>query len=469
MDPAVLGVRAAGPGRRPATPNGVLAIVCVGICLANLDLLIVNVALPDIARSFGAASLDAMSWVLNGYAIAYAALLVFFGRLAEPHRRDVSFLWGVGLFTAASAACGAATGVASLVAFRLVQAGGAALMTPTSLGLLLASFPPERRGSAVRIWTAMGGFAAALGPVLGGALVALNWRWIFMANVPVGLAAMAVAYRRLPAVPGHAAPRPDGRAALLVTVGIAALVLGIVKADAWGVASSRTAATVAVALTCLALFIRHCVRSPNPFVDPRLFRIPQFTGATLVMAPYSMGFGALMLSVPLWEQTAWHWSALQSGLTVTPGPLLVPVTSFLLGGRLIRRWGAAAVIAVGIGLFAAAFAFLALRVGSRPDVMAVLPGMLLAGIGIGLAYPATMAAATSVLPASSFATGSGVVNMTRQAALAIGVALFVALVGSAGDAATRLAAFGRGWWVMVAVLLLGLPPLLLFPRRGAGG
>src|ERR1700758_129431 len=131
--------------RRVATPNQVLAIVCVGICLANLDLFIVNVGLPNIARDFHGASLENLSWVLNGYAIAYAALLVFFGRLAERHSRDLSFLLGVGLFTVASAACAVAGNIEALIAFRIAQAAGAALMTPTSIGLLLASFPPERR------------------------------------------------------------------------------------------------------------------------------------------------------------------------------------------------------------------------------------------------------------------------------------------------------------------------------------
>jgi MFS family permease len=162
---------------RPVRPNQVLAIVCVGIVLANLDLFIVNVALPDIAHNFPTAGLERLSWILNGYAIVYAALLVFFGRLAERYRRDASFLVGVALFTAASAACAAANSVEMLVAFRVVQAAGAALMTPTSLGLLLAAFPPDRRGHAVRTWTAIGGFAAALGPVVGGFLVAWSWRW----------------------------------------------------------------------------------------------------------------------------------------------------------------------------------------------------------------------------------------------------------------------------------------------------
>ncbi len=162
------------PRRATASPNMVLAIVCVGICLANLDLFIVNVALPNIGRDFEDTSLEDMSWVLNGYAIAYAALLVFFGRLAERHPRNLSFLLGVGLFTAASAACAVANNVETLIAFRVVQAAGAALMTPTSLGLLLAVFAPEKRGTAVRTWTAIGGLAAALGPVVGGLLVTVK-------------------------------------------------------------------------------------------------------------------------------------------------------------------------------------------------------------------------------------------------------------------------------------------------------
>src|SRR6201995_189578 len=160
--------------RGNASPPLVLAIVCVGICLANLDLFIVNVALPNIGRDFNGASLEDLSWVLNGYAIAYAALLVFFGRLAERHSRDLSFLLGVGMFTVASPACAIPRNIEALIAFRVAQAAGAALMTPTSIGLLLASFPPERRASAVRPWPAIGGLAAALGPLIGGVLVTFS-------------------------------------------------------------------------------------------------------------------------------------------------------------------------------------------------------------------------------------------------------------------------------------------------------
>src|SRR5271170_865864 len=222
-----------GSARRTASPELVLAIVCVGIVLANLDLFIVNVALPNIAQDFPGSDLANLSWILNGYAIVYAALLVFFGRLAERYRRNMSFLLGVALFTAASAACAAATGVALLVAFRVIQAAGAALMTPTSLGLLLATFPPERRGHAVRTWTAVGGFAAALGPLVGGLLVTASWRWIFLVNVPIGVVALLIGWWKLPAVPGHAIRRPDAWGAALVTFGIGALTFGIMQTADW--------------------------------------------------------------------------------------------------------------------------------------------------------------------------------------------------------------------------------------------
>src|ERR1700690_1739500 len=178
-------------GRRgDASPTLVLVIVCAGVVLASLDLFIVNVALPDIARDLHTRSLGDLSWVLNGYAIVYAALLVLFGRLAESRRRENGFLLGVVLFTAASAACGAASNLTTLIIFRIVQAAGAALLTPTSLSLVLATTAPEKRHSAVRAWTAVGGLAAALGPVVGGLLVAASWRWVFYVNVPIGLAAI---------------------------------------------------------------------------------------------------------------------------------------------------------------------------------------------------------------------------------------------------------------------------------------
>ena len=253
--------------RRTASPNVVLVIVCAGVVLASLDLFIVNVALPSMARSFGETGLGDLSWVLNAYAIVYAALLVLFGRLADRYRRDRGFMVGVAVFVAASAACAAATSLPMLIAFRVLQAAGAALLTPTSLGLILATFPPEGRHSAVRTWTAVGGLAAALGPAVGGILVAASWRWVFLVNLPIGLAALVAGWRLLPQVPGHPIQRPDALSALLITGGVGALTLGLVQGGTWGWGSDRTTGVLGLAALSLALFAARTARHHNPLID----------------------------------------------------------------------------------------------------------------------------------------------------------------------------------------------------------
>ena len=460
-----------GLRRADASPTLVLVIVCSGVVLASLDLFIVNVALPDIGRDLGAHGLGGLSWILNGYAIVYAALLVLFGRLADQRHRQNGFLVGIAVFTAASAACGAATSVPMLVAFRLVQAAGAALLTPTSLSLILASAPPERRHSSVRAWTAVGGFAAALGPVVGGLLVAASWRWIFLVNVPIGLAALVVGWRRLPDVPGHPGPRPDALGAALVTGGVGALTLGLVEGGTWGWAAVPTIGVLAGAAAALALFAVHSARHRNPLVERSLFRARGFTGASVVSVLFSVAFGSMLLSVILWEQEVWRWSALESGLALAPGPLMVPLFSFLVAGRLIARFGAGPVIAAGSASLAAGTIWWALAAGLHADyVREILGGMLLTGIGVGLTLPTIMATAAAALPPQSFATGSAVVNMLRQVGLAVGVAVLIAVLGTHVGHAGAPAAFRRGWVVTAAAsLAAGLAGLLLLrPRRPRG-
>ena len=437
-----------------ASPNLVLFIVCAGVAMASLDLFIVNVALPQMAKDFGAHGLGGLSWVLNAYAIVYAALLVLFGRLADRYRRDRGFLVGVAAFTAASAACAAATSLPMLIAFRVLQAAGAALLTPTSLGLILASFPAERRHSAVRTWTAVGGFAAALGPAVGGVLVEASWRWVFLVNVPIGLAALVAGWRLLPNVPGHPIRRPDALGALLITTGVAALALGLVEGGSWGWGDPRTIGVLALSVAGLGLFAAHTARSSNPLVDRALFKVRPFTGASAVAVVFSMAFGAMLLSRVLWAQDVWHWSALATGFSIVPGPIMVPFFSFLIAGRLIARFGPAFVIAAGSTLFAAGMAWMALAAGLHPDyVRDVLGGMILSGAGVGLTLPTLMGTAAGSLPPSAFATGSAVVNMLRQVGLAIGVAVFIAVLGSPASPAATLAAYQRSWIVTGAIAM----------------
>jgi EmrB/QacA subfamily drug resistance transporter len=406
--------------------------------------------------------------VLNGYAIVYASLLVLFGRLADQRNRKNGFLLGVAIFTAGSAACGAAVSVPMLIGFRLVQAAGAALLTPTSLGLVLASYPPERRGGAVRAWTAAGGMAAALGPVIGGLLVAASWRWVFFVNVPVGLAALVIGWRQLPDVPGHPGPRPDALSALLVTGGVGALSLGLVRGDAWGWNSARTIGVLAAAVIVLALFTLRCYRHHNPLVEPALFRVRTFSGASLATLLFSISFGAMLLSVVLWMQDVWGWSALRTGLGIAPGPVMVPLFSFLVTGRLLARYGPAVVIGLGTVVFSAGLLWWAVAAQLRPDYLTILPGMIITGIGVGLTLPSLMSTAASSLPPPSFATGTGVVNMLRQVGFAVGVAMFVAVLGSPRGAAAELTAFRHGWYATAGAGLAAALASVALRRRSAG-
>jgi EmrB/QacA subfamily drug resistance transporter len=461
------------PSRRDASSQLVLVIVCAGVVLASLDLFIVNVALPQIARDFHVRNgLADLSWVLNAYAIVYAALLVLFGRLADRYRRDRAFLLGVAVFVAASAACGAAGSTAMLVGFRIVQAAGAALLTPTSLGLVLASTTPEHRHRAVRTWAAVGGIAAAVGPVVGGLLVGASWRWVFFVNVPIGVLALIVGWLRLPHVPGHAVPVPGLLGALLITVGIGVLTLGLVKGGDWGWGSAATVAVLASSALALALFAAHVIHGRKPLIDRDLFRLRPFTGASVAALLFSAAFGAMLLSVVLWDQEVWGWSALRTGLTLAPGPLMVPLFANV-AGRLIPRLGPGPVIAAGSTIFALGTVCWAVSAGLHPDYVGdMLAGLLLTGVGVGLTLPTLIATGSASLPPQAFATGSAVVNMLRQIGLAVGVAVLIAILGTPRSPSGALAAYQAGWAVTAGIALLagcaGLVLLTSRPRAALG-
>jgi EmrB/QacA subfamily drug resistance transporter len=457
--------------RRDASSSLVLLIVCAGVVLASLDLFIVNLAMPSMARDLHQQNLNTLSWVLNAYAIVYASLLVLFGRLSEGRSRQNGFLLGALVFTLASAACGAATSVGMLIAFRVIQAAGAALLTPTSLSLVLATTAPEKRHGAVRAWTAVGGAAAALGPVVGGPLVALSWHWVFFVNVPIGLLAVVVGWLRLPDVPGHPVASPDAFGAGLITAGVALLSLGLVEGNDWGWGSARVIGALAAAIVLLAGSIAHLLRHHNPLFDPKLFKVRTFRGASVVSLTFSTAFGAMLLSIVLWMQDVWHWSPLHTGLAFAPGPLMVPIFGLLISGRLIARFGPGRVIGVGSTIYALGATWWVVRAGLHPDYLGqVLPGTICTGIGVGLTLPTFMATGAAALPPQAFATGSAVVSMLRQLGLAMGVSVFVAVVGSPATPHASLVAFQHGWTVIAAIGFLAAVAgaTLLRPRAATG-
>jgi MFS family permease len=305
--------------------------------------------------------------------------------------------------------------------------------------------------------------------VVGGLLVAASWRWVFYVNVPIGLLALVVGWRRLPRVPGHPVSAPAALGALFITGGVGALVLGLVKGGGWGWRDPRTIAALAGGVVALALFAVDTLRSRNPLIDRTLFRLRPFTGASAVGLFFSAAFGAMLLSRVLWAEEVWHWSALTTGLAIAPGPLMVPLFSFVVAGRLTARLGPGIVIAAGSVIFAAGAAWWALAIGLAPNYVGdMLGGMILTGIGVGLTLPTLMATGTSPLPPHSFATGSAVINMLRQIGLAVGVAVLIAILGSPRSPAAVLHTYQRSSWVIAALALAaaatGLAVLSQRPR-----
>lgn len=458
------------PKDRPAVDHRVvLAIVSIGVLLSSLDLFIVNVALPAVARDLGADQLSGLSWVLNAYAIVFAALLVPAGRLGDRGSNRTVFLAGLVVFVLGSALCAAAWNVGALVGFRVLQAVGAAMMTPASLGLVLAATPPERRQVAVRLWVAFGGLGAALGPVIGGLLVEIDWRWVFLVNVPIGLAALVVGLRMLPNPRGAGGALPDMFGALMLIGSIAALILALVKGTDWGWTSAGVLVSLVVAIALGIAFVFSSSRHHSPVVDPALLRAPNFALMAANAVFFQVAFAGMLLTAVLWMQDVWGWSAVRTGLAIAPGPLLVPIVA-ILAGRFIGRVGAGPVIAIGGVTFAAGLFWWAQAITLEPNYASgQLGGILITGVGVGLTLPTAFAAGSSGLPPQRFATGSGVLSMSRQIGLALGVAVVVATLGSPANPTETLDAFQRTWYIAAAVAvvagLIGLGAKL--PRPAA--
>jgi EmrB/QacA subfamily drug resistance transporter len=433
----------------------VLTLVSVATFVASLDLFIVNIAFPDIAADFGGASVGELSWVLNAYAIVFAALLVPAGRLADRTGRRRGFLGGLALFVLGSALCGLAPSVAALVAARVLQAAGAALLVPTSLALLLPEFEPRDRPAAIGIWAGVGAAAAAAGPPLGGLLVQADWRLVFLVNLPVGAWALwrgsrLLAETRDPDPNG----RPDWLGAALLAAAIGALTLGFVQAPEWGWDDPRTIGALAGAAAGIALFAARCATHPSPIVDPAMLRVRSFSMANVAAILFSAAFGAMLLSNVLFQTTVWGESILRAGLQLAPGPALAAITA-VISSRFTNRVGQRTLIAAGCTLFATGMGLVLLLADTTPDwATELLPGLILTGIGVGLVLPSLNSAAAASLPPARFATGAAVVTMSRQLGIALGVAIFVAVLGTPAPGAV-LGAFQAGWEFQIAAALLG--------------
>jgi EmrB/QacA subfamily drug resistance transporter len=421
----------------------VLLVTGVAVFMAFLDVTIVNVAFPSVRAAFPAASLAELSWVLNGYNIVFAALLVPAGRLADLLGRRRLFFWGLAVFVSASALCGLAWSVWALVAARVLQAAGAAVLVPTSLGLLLPEFPLERRASATALWGALGGIAAATGPSLGGLLIDWSgWRVVFFVNLVFGALAWAPARRLLRETrdPDRGAV-PDGLGILLLAGGVGLLSLAIVEAPSWSWGSTPVLGALAVAVALLAVFVRRSVTHVHPVLELSLFRVRSFAVACAGVFLFSLGFYAVLLANILFLTGVWGYSTLHAGVAVTPGPLMAALSS-ALAGRAIDRFGQRVSAAPGGLLFALGCLLFAVGLGpERAYASEFLPATLLTGTGVGLSFAGFSSAAVAKLPPARFATGSAISSCFRQLGAVLGISVLVAVLGSGAD-------FERAYWLM---------------------
>jgi EmrB/QacA subfamily drug resistance transporter len=431
--------------------------------MASLDLFIVNIAFPAIERDFGGTSLASLSWILNAYAIVFAALLVPAGRWADRAGRKRGFLYGLALFTIASTASAAAPTLEVLVGARVLQAAGAALMVPTSLGLLIPEFPAERRAAVVALWAAAGGVAAAAGPPLGGVLVEASWRWVFLINVPIGVVALIAGARSLREIKDPSGERPDVLGAVALALGIGALTGGIVKGPDWGWGSGEVVALFAAAVALVIVVVSRSRSHPAPVVEPELVRIRSTAFANLAAMLFFAGFGAMLLGSVLFLTSVWGESTLSAGLMVAPGPLMAAIFS-VPAGLLGERFGARLVGAAGAAIITVSSIWFVSVMGAEPDYAGTfLAPFLLGGMGVGLSIPSITGVATAALPPTRFATGTALVGMSRQIGAALGVAVLVAIVGTPAPE-DAVAAFGHGWlFVSGAMGAAGLSMLLTGP------
>jgi EmrB/QacA subfamily drug resistance transporter len=442
----------------------VLLVTSVAVFMGFLDVTIVNIAFPDIEASFPDTSLAGLSWVLNAYNIVFAALLVPAGRLSDRVGRRRMFFLGVATFLAASVVCGAAPSVEVLVAARVVQAAGAAILVPTSLALMLPEFPLEQRATATALWGATGAVAAATGPSLGGVLVdATSWRWVFFVNLVIGLPALLVARRVLvrETREEHAGPLPDAVGVVLLVASVALLSLGIVKGEDWGWGGARVIGSLGVATLLLVAFFVRSSRHPAPVIELGLLRVRSFAVANVGVFLFALGFYAVLLANILFLTSVWGWSVLKAGVAVTPGPLMAAISA-PIGGRLSDRFGQRVVALPGGLLFAAGCLVFATSTGGTPHYASeYLPATLLTGTGVGLSFAAWGSAAVAELPHSRFATGSAISSTSRQIGAVLGIAVLVAVLGTPRPE-DAVSTFHTAWVLMaIPAAIAGLLALAL--------
>jgi DHA2 family methylenomycin A resistance protein-like MFS transporter len=407
-----------------------LLAVSLGYFMVILDATAVNLALPALRQDLGG-GITGLQWVVDGYTLAFAALLLSAGVAGDRFGPRRVFLAGLSLFTAASAGCALAPALGVLVVIRLIQGAAAALLVPSSLALLQASYPDRaRRARAVGLWGGIGGLAAASGPVLGGGLTAAaSWRLVFAINIPVGLLAWWLTRRRVASPAGHRDRRGDPIGQITAIVALTALTAGLIEAGPHGWTSWPVAAGLVIATAGGAAFVAAERRVRAPMLPLPLLRRPVLSGGSVVGLLINLGFYGQLFAYSLYLQQVRGDSPFIAGLSLLPEAAAVPVAS-VLSGRLTGRRGPRTTMITGLTLGAAGLLGLIVTARGTPYWILVLP-MVAAGSGMALTMPAATTAVMDAAPGSRPGTAAGLINTARQVGGALGVAVAGSLVSGA--------------------------------------
>ncbi len=449
------------------SPWPTFALCALGAYITTLDLSVVNVAFPEILRDFGISRADA-SWIVTAYNICFAGLLIVSGKVADQLGRRRIFLLGVAVFGIGSMLCALAPGLGVLVVGRVIQGIGGALLTPASLGLLLAAFPPEKRTSVVAMFGGIGALGVASGPSLGALLISVsNWRAAFWVNVPVCAAVLFFGRTTLRETARAIDRRfPDLAGAALITISLAALALGISRSEVWGWTDPKTLGSLAVSAIAAPLFWKRQGRHPNPILDLDLFRSRGFNIANFSSIAFYAGFAASGLNNVLFLRQVWGYTVLHAGLLSALAPLTVALLA-RKSGQLAGRFGFRPFVIFGPAIVAASALAFRLLMDATPRPWLFVAIAECTAVGIAAFIPVNSAAAVTSLPPDRLSVGGAVNNTFRQVGSVLGVAILVAVLGSPESREALLAAHHRGYLYVAIVASIAAAIGIAQPSLGA--
>lgn len=466
--PAIGGHQAETVQARPdlRRANQALVVAAIAMLLVSFVGTATNIAIPVLEEAFPEASLASISWVVSAFNVTQVTLMLLGGRLADRLGRRRVFLTGMGVFAVGAVLSGLAPGIGLVIAARVLQATGVALIVPSSLAAVLPEFPTDRHASVVSLWSSMGVLGAAAAPtVAAGLLAASSWRAVFLTAAPIAVAGLVFGRRLLrPHAPAEDPAPLDLIGTVAGTMAVGGLALVVVQGRSWGFTDPAIVAIGVTAAVAAVVFVRRSLTHPEPLLDLGLLRIRSFTVMAMAAGVLSSSTSATWFLYPLFLTDIWGYSVLQIGLAITPGPIaLIAVTVF--AGRYADRRGYRRLLIVGSIVPAVGTASMALLLG--PDasfVTAFLPGTVMIGIGMGLVLgPGNSAALRDVSP-HQLGAANAAFNTMRFLGMALGPAAAAAIIGDA-EGAERMDAFELTWWAMVAVM--SLAPVILwvfYPR-----